>query len=723
MIAILRKELKTYYCSLFAYVYYFVFFLVAGILLTKNCLNTSSTEFGYSVLQYCVFVVILMIPFCTMRIFSQERKEKTDQLLFTAPVSTIDILMGKYIATAIYVLIPVLFSLIFPMILVQFGSLNGDFLFCAYLGSILLIFALLSIGMFISTLTTNPILSAVITYVIYFAFFLGRIFESIVTSETAYQILHEISLYNKYYDMISGIVRSGDVLYFVFTCVFFFLLTFLSLLSQRKGKKNIVISGVILTTLYLVGSFAAIQNTKVYDYTPEKILMLSEETIDHVSAIKKETHLYYMGNKSQANATYVELLNAYQSLNNCIFVSYIPLEDDEFKQAFLSNIPEVREASIVVATNDRFIYLNSDDYITTVQTGNYSYSHMLEIEDQLTSAILYCNSDELATIARISGHGEGVIGNSFRNLINLANFEFETMNLLEEETDIASTSLSEAAALLIYSPDEDYSEDEILLLRQYMENGGKIIAIIDPLNEDLGNLFSFLQEYGLKIQSGVIIEQDPACYILDTNYYLAPNINESEYTKNIVNRNLRVLSYTSKGIARYGSANGYDCTDILLTSNSSFSKVDNFEKMTSKGDNDKMGSFSVASVSTKKGEGTLFLVTSDIMFSDEADTESGGANSRFFSEMIKSLLNNGKNVWIEGKDVNTQIANFGHTTVNVLKIIFVFAIPAIILMIGVFVIVNRNTNYVYLFLEKKKSKKSEERNSSVKKEDEVIKNE
>lgn len=706
MLAILRKELKTYYSSLFAYVYYCIFFLVAGVLFAKNCLNTYSTEFGYSVLQYCIFVVVIMIPFCTMRIFSQERRQKTDQLLFTAPVSTFSILVGKYLATAIYVLMPVLLSLIYPLILMQYGSLNGNFLFCAYLGGILLILALLSVGMFISTLTSNAILAAVITYGLYLVLILGRIFEGIVISEGVYNLLHEVSVYNKYYDIISGIVRSKDVAFFILIGVFFFVLTWISLLGRRMEKKKTISISILLMIVFLLSSWGFFRTTKVYDFTPEQILVLSEETIDKVSAIKKETNIYYMGNKSQANATYVELLNKYQDLNSYISVSYIPLEDDGFKQIYLSNLPKVNEASIVVATEDRYIYLDAEQYITTVQTGNYSYSQILEIEDQLTSAILYCNTEKLSTIVRVTGHGEGVIGNSFRNLLNLAHYEFENVNLVEEQADIASTTLSDAAALLIYSPEEDYSSGEIEQLKEYMEKGGKIIISIDPLNEDLQNLFEFISEYGLEVQSGVVIEQDPSFYVLDTNYYLAPVMKESDYTKEIMKRNLRVFSYTSKGIARYGSKNGYECTDVLLTSNSSFSKVDNFDNITSQGENDKKGSFSVASIAKKDGAGTLFLITSDIMFSDEADNESGGANSRFFSEMVKSVVGSDKTVWIEGKDVNTQKAHFGYSVITFLKVFFIFVVPFVIMLAGIIIIIGRKKNWGWIIVEKNRNTKN-----------------
>ena len=164
-------------------------------------------------------------------------------MLFTAPVSTISILAGKYIATAIYVLLPVILSLFYPLFISGYGQVNGDFLFSAYLGSILLIFVALGIGMFLSTLTTNYILAAMLTYVVYIVIMLGRVLEKIVDANgMAYEVLHELSVYNKFYDMISGIVRSGDICYFLVLILLFFVLTIF--VSQKIMSRKLPLSSV-----------------------------------------------------------------------------------------------------------------------------------------------------------------------------------------------------------------------------------------------------------------------------------------------------------------------------------------------------------------------------------------------------------------------------------------------------------------------------------------------
>ena len=105
--AILKKELKGYYTSISTYVYYGLFFLVLGVYFVRDCLTSYSTEFGYYVLSKAFAAVLLMVPLFTMHLLSQEKKNRTDQLLFTVPVSTLEVLSGKFVAPMIVLLVPI----------------------------------------------------------------------------------------------------------------------------------------------------------------------------------------------------------------------------------------------------------------------------------------------------------------------------------------------------------------------------------------------------------------------------------------------------------------------------------------------------------------------------------------------------------------------------------------------------------------------------------------
>lgn len=690
MLAIFTKELKSYFTSMFAYVYYGLYFLITGILFAANCLTTYSTQFGYYVLSRSFLVVAAIIPFCTMQLFARERRNKTDQLLFTAPVSALSILAGKYLATAIYVLLPVALSVMYPFIIATYGEMSIRFLVSAYIGVVLVVLVLLSIGMFFSTLTTNSVLSAIMCYAVYGLLLLGRVVESILPSDSfIYDIFHEISIYNKYYDLISGIVRSGDVLYMLLLAIGFFFLAWFSIEGRRQSGKRIV--GYMATVVIAVVVMGALflSNTKVYDFTAEQLLTMSDETKQVLAKTDKPTVIYYIGLRSRANATYQEFLETYEKMNDNITVEYVNVEtDSEFRTRYLSGLNSLHESSMLVVCGDKSVYLDSEDYIVSTQTSAHSYERRLKIEEQLTRAILHTNSEEADKLCVLTGHGEEALNSSFQNLLLLNNYEIEEVNLPSAMTALNGSIIAECTAVFINAPQNDFSKEELDVLGDFVENGGKLFVTLDPLNEEMDSLYEFLKGYGLEVVSGVVVEQEEGRYVYDTPYYLMPKIQDTEFTKDILKDNLVVLTMTSKGIIKNGKANGYISTDILTTGSRAFSKVSNFDSdnIASKTEDDISGPFSVASCADNPDKGAVFLLTSNIFFNEEADLESQGANRRFFIEVMSQLTGKEVGVWIDGKEVGNQTALYPNTEQTGMKIVTIVVIPMIILAVGILVI-------------------------------------
>lgn len=693
MLAILKRELKVYYTSLFAYVYYSVFFLVTGVFFATNCLNTYSTEFGYYVIGIVFYVMILILPFCTMKLFAMERKHKTDQLLFTAPVSSFSVLIAKYLATVIFSMLPLLLSCIYPIVISNYGTMSVRFVVASYIGCTLSVLVLLSVGMFISTLTTNVVLAVVIAYVIYALTILSRIVEAIVNSETIFTFVHETSVYNKFNDMISGIVRSGDVIYLVTLSIVFFLLTWIVLESRRQNIWKMIGFSIVIICVGILVSVISIKNTKVYDFTAEQLLTLSEETKEVVAAVDEPIDIYYMGEESTANATYREFLNVYENLNDNITIHYKNVViDEEFRQQYMPNLHQVLEASILVVGDERYIYLDSSDYIKTAQVSQHSSESTLELEAQLTSAIYYAGTDETSKVAVVSGNSEESLNSDFINMLYLNGYELDIVDLSTVGFSLHSVFSDNCEAALINAPQTDFSDEQIKELEDYLANSGKLFVIIDPLNEDLTNLYAFLKKYGLEIEAGVVIEREEGRYAYETPYYLIPKLQENEYTKEIVDKNLTILTMTSKGIIPEGSGNGYTSTDILVTSGKAFAKKDDYENIDTKGDNDVGGPFSVASCATKENEGSIFLMTSNVFFNEQADAESSGANRKFFLEIMKQLTGAESTIWVDGKTIGDQVALYPYNSRSVVKVITIAIIPIVILLLGVVVVIVRNKN-------------------------------
>lgn len=159
MIAVFKHELRNYFHSFTAYVFGAFLLAIVGIGAMLYNLQAAVSNFEY-VLSFGMIIFVVIVPILTMRVIAEERKQKTDQLLYSLPISTVQVIMGKYLALLVVYLIPLLIISIYPLIFAQYGDV---YLPTSY-GSLAAIFimgaALVALGVFISSLTDNQGLAA-----------------------------------------------------------------------------------------------------------------------------------------------------------------------------------------------------------------------------------------------------------------------------------------------------------------------------------------------------------------------------------------------------------------------------------------------------------------------------------------------------------------------------------------------------------------------------------
>lgn len=178
MWAIVKKEFKSYFLSPIGYIYIGVFLLTCSIFFYLDIFVNLSTDFPY-MFGSAVTILTFIVPLITMRMFSEERKNGTEQLLLTSPRSITQVVLGKFIAAALVVLVSVLLTLIYFGILSYFGEPQLSKSLIAILGFALLSIAYVSFGMFASSLTENQVVSAVITIAVFVLLWFLPSFSSI----------------------------------------------------------------------------------------------------------------------------------------------------------------------------------------------------------------------------------------------------------------------------------------------------------------------------------------------------------------------------------------------------------------------------------------------------------------------------------------------------------------------------------------------------------------
>lgn len=154
MTAVLKHELKSYFHSMAAYVFGAGLLLAVGLGAMLYNIEAAVSNFEYA-LSYFSIIFAVIVPILTMRVISEERKQKTDQLLYSLPITTAQVIVGKYLALLVVYMIPLCIIAVYPLLFSQFGDV---YLLTSY-GSMLAFFlmgaALIALGVFISSLTDN----------------------------------------------------------------------------------------------------------------------------------------------------------------------------------------------------------------------------------------------------------------------------------------------------------------------------------------------------------------------------------------------------------------------------------------------------------------------------------------------------------------------------------------------------------------------------------------
>lgn len=185
MLAVIKKELRSYFTSMTGYVFVASFLFFTGLFFTLNNLLGASPDFN-RVLASILFIFLLAVPILTMRLMAEETKQKTDQLLLTSPITLTSIIVGKYLAAVIVFVGTLAFTIIYPLIMSTMGKLAWSEILGGYIGFFLFGSALIAVGLFISTITENQVVAAVATFTtLLILWLIDAIIQGLPTDKTA----------------------------------------------------------------------------------------------------------------------------------------------------------------------------------------------------------------------------------------------------------------------------------------------------------------------------------------------------------------------------------------------------------------------------------------------------------------------------------------------------------------------------------------------------------
>ncbi len=390
MTAIYKRELRAFFTSVMGWLFVAVNFFVMSIHIVVYNFMMGYPTISY-VLQYVVFLFNMTIPILTMRSLSDERRNKTDQLILTAPVSVGKIVLGKYLAMVTVIAVPIAYAGLVPLFLMQAGEFQTGVSYASLLGFFLYGCLMLAVGLFLSSLTESVVIAAVLSFG---AMFLGYIMGGICniisdfgTTGFAKGVAGVLSCF----DMVSrfDILSSG---YFEIEAVVYYLTAiglalFCTAQSIQKRRYSVSGKGIRLgaysVTGILVMTGLTVAVNVLLNYVPERytsfdvtsndLYTLTEETKEFIQGLQSDVTIYVLAGETGKNEDLDKTLMRMAELSGHVSVEYVdPMVNPKFYYNYTDTEPTGN--SLIVVCGDRSTvvdYNNIYTYEMNYNTYNY----------------------------------------------------------------------------------------------------------------------------------------------------------------------------------------------------------------------------------------------------------------------------------------------------------------------------------------------------------------
>ena len=552
MWTLFKKELGSFLTSLIGYITIVVFLVVNGLFLWV----ISSDSWGFNIFDSTIasldglfalspWLFLFLISAITMKMFAEEKKNGTIEILLTKPISDLSIIMAKFLAGLVIVVLSVLPTMIYIICVYQLGSPAGNLdlgsIFGSYIGLVFLGGVFVSIGLFASSLSSNQIVAFIVSMLLCFVFYIGFTFISWVPFLSKFDLgIRNLGIEYHYNSMSRGVISLKDVVYFLSVTTFFIFLTRVTL--PVASKISVKISYVI--QLLICFGVIVVLNVLIYfffrgelDLTKEKRYSLTESTKQLLRGGKD-------GNKATKHVEDVVTVRCYLGKD-------IPVQYKELRNSLREKLEEFRAYN----RNVEYDFVDPNEYSGKEQAEFYEKLFRQGLQPLLIRSnndaksvqqyifpyieVSYGGRSTIKSIISTSlGYSEdGIIQSSIQNLeytlystINSvvqgmkpaiaflygqgepeAARLLDLIQTLDERYMIDSVSIdgkidalvtrkydnnnsitfkNKYECLIVAKPTQPFTQKDLYILDQYVMHGGKILWLIDPLTANMDSLQS-----------------------------------------------------------------------------------------------------------------------------------------------------------------------------------------------------------------------------------------
>ena len=243
--AVLGKELRSYFLSPFIYLVSAVFLLVSGYYFYTDLVFYVQFGFGMNIMENfwqllfndLRYVVLLIVPFLTMRLFAEEKRLGTIELLLTYPMRDAELFWGKFAACTLATVFLLSWTALYPVIMYQLQPFEWTAVLAGYIGLLLIAISFVACGLFISSLTDNQVVAGFATVGVLLFFWILSWNEG-ATNEGVLRVVSQLSMVTHFQSFAQGFIDSKEVTFFLFFVLFFSFLTLRSLESRQwRGRR------------------------------------------------------------------------------------------------------------------------------------------------------------------------------------------------------------------------------------------------------------------------------------------------------------------------------------------------------------------------------------------------------------------------------------------------------------------------------------------------------
>lgn len=544
MFTLYKKELSSFFSSLIGYLTIVVFLVLTGLMLWVFKSDFNILDYGYAGMDglflIAPFLYLFLIPALTMRMFAEEKKNGTMELLLTKPLSEMTLIWAKFLAGVTLVFISLIPTLVCYFSVVALGDPVGNIdsagVAGSYVGLLLLGATFVAIGLFASSLTNNQIVAFILAALMSAFMHLG--FESVYRMGflgDADLLVRSLGM-SYHYDSISrGVIDTRDVIYFASVIAIFMMATRIVLQSRKwhgwRNKKELrrshwiaLVAGVLIIIFANIISFYLFARL---DLTAEKRYTLSKSTKSLLKQVDEPvTYRVYLEGEFPADFKRLqnetrEMLNQFHAYNKNIkyeFVNPNDFTDPEERRVFYQKLMQkgiqptqiqvnsgngvttqvlVPAADVMYKGNETSIQLlQNQKYVDESQLLNNSIQNL---EYVLSNAIRALGRGQKPTVAFLRGHGELELGN-LSDIIGALQeyYSLDTVRLEGNVNALTSRILNSKDSsyhlvnkydlVIVAKPTRMFDERDLYILDQYVMYGGKLLWLVDALNADLDSL-------------------------------------------------------------------------------------------------------------------------------------------------------------------------------------------------------------------------------------------